>query len=99
MARRGSPPDLPVTPETGGTGVVVEAVRGKGYENIGWLRDYSEELLEALHVVECLLRSPASLALFLQAASFESLEPAGGITAGRVFCPDRPVDDRPVDDG
>lgn len=69
----------------GGAGVVVEAVQGRGYVRIGWLHDYSDETLEALHVAECLLRSPASLALFLQAASFESLEPAGGIAARRIL--------------
>ena len=71
--------------EEGRPGVGVEALEGKSHERVGWLHDYSDETLEALHVAECLLRSPASLALFLQAASYESLEPAGGIAAGRIL--------------
>ena len=71
-------------------GVIVEARHGKFAEKVGWMSDYSDELMEALHIVESLLRYPASLAQFLQAANFEALAYAGGITAGRIFYPDHP---------
>ena len=72
-------------PQADRSRVQLHLVRGNLNEEVGWMRTYSDELLEALHVAESLLRSPASLALFLQAASFESLEPAGGIAASRIL--------------
>jgi hypothetical protein len=53
-------------------------------EKAGWLRHTHPELVEALNVVEWLLRSPASLALVLEAASYEVLAHAGEILEKRL---------------
>ena len=87
----GRPRTFQAVAQTDRSGVIVEALQGP--EKVGWLSSYSPELLEALHTVEFLLRSPAALAHFLQAASFESLAPAGGIAAGRILLPTDESDD------
>ncbi len=55
-----------------------------GLEKAGWLRYFRQELPYALHLLESLLRSPESLAHFLEAASHEVLSHAGSILASRL---------------
>ncbi|HEX9735741.1 MAG TPA: hypothetical protein VGG06_27590, partial [Thermoanaerobaculia bacterium] len=57
-------------------------------EKIGWLRYQHPELMEALSVLEWLLRSPASMAMFLEAASYEVLVHAGHILERRLHAGD-----------
>ncbi len=51
---------------------------------IGWIRYNHSEILRGLHVVENVLRSPSSLAFFIQAASFSVLDRAGRMIAERI---------------
>ncbi len=57
---------------------------GNGGEVVGRLELFDERLIDALHVVDCLLRSPESLASLLEAAGQVALERAGAILDGRV---------------
>jgi hypothetical protein len=73
----------------GACGVDVKTVDGDGrLEKIGWLRYQHPELMEALSVLEWLLRSPASMAMFLEAASYEVLVHAGQILERRLHAGD-----------
>ena len=60
------------------------AVESAGGEFIGHLAVFDDKLIDALHVVECLLRSPEALANLLEAAGSVVLERAGAILMGRV---------------
>ena len=51
---------------------------------VGHLELFDERLVDALHVVDSLLRSPESLASLLEAAGQVALERAGAILDGRV---------------
>ena len=64
--------------------VDVSALVSGKLEKAGWLRHMHPELVEALNVVEWLLRSLASLALLLEAASFEVLAHAEKILERRL---------------
>jgi hypothetical protein len=55
-----------------------------GGEVIAHLAHFDEKLVGALHVLECLLRSPDALANLLEAAGSVALERAGAILEGRV---------------
>jgi hypothetical protein len=55
-----------------------------GGEVIGHLAVFDDKLIDALHVVECLLRSPEALANVLEAAGSVVLERVGTILGGRV---------------
>ncbi|HYG64958.1 MAG TPA: hypothetical protein VEL74_20415 [Thermoanaerobaculia bacterium] len=55
-----------------------------GGEVIGHLAVFDDKLIDALHVVECLLRSPEALASLFEAAGPVILERAGAILSGRV---------------
>ena len=59
--------------------------RLKGKKHVFQASVKLDSIVGPLHVAECPIRSPASLALFLQAANNESLEPGGGIAAGRIL--------------
>ena len=63
------------TPE----GYVLEA----GAEVVAHLAYFDEKLVEALHVLECVLRSPEAIAHILEAAGAVALERAGAILGGR----------------
>ncbi|HEX9734077.1 MAG TPA: hypothetical protein VGG06_19065 [Thermoanaerobaculia bacterium] len=73
-----------ITTAEGGVGADVNALVSGKLEKAGWLRHMHPELVEALNVVEWLLRSPASLALLLEAASYEVLARAGEILERRL---------------
>ena len=60
-------------------GFDVQTISGGRLETVGWLLHDHPEVLEALHVVEWLLRCPQALATVLEAASFEALYRAGKI--------------------
>lgn len=66
--------------EAGPSGYAIEA----GGEVIGHLAVFDDKLVAALHVVECLLRSPEALAHLLEAAGAVVLERAGAVLVGRV---------------
>jgi hypothetical protein len=55
-----------------------------GPELLGHLAVFDEKLVDALHVVACLLRSPESLATLLEAAGSVVLQRVGAILEGRV---------------
>jgi hypothetical protein len=55
-----------------------------GGEVIAHLACFDEKLVEALHVLESVLRSPEALAHILEAAGAVALERAGAILGGRV---------------
>jgi hypothetical protein len=60
------------------------AIESGGGEVIGHLALFDDKLVDALHLVECLLRSPEALASLLEAAGSVVLERAGAILSGRV---------------
>jgi hypothetical protein len=66
----------------GPEGFAVEA--GNGGKVVGHLELFDERLIEALHVVEGLLRSPEALAALLEAAGQVALERAGAILDERI---------------
>jgi hypothetical protein len=55
-----------------------------GGEILGHLAVFDDKLVDALHVVECILRSPEALANLLEAAGAVVLERAGAILEGRM---------------
>src|SRR4051812_7846867 len=66
-------------------GYTVSAVFGEqGLQVAGWLRHYKPEAVEALHLLECVVRSPAALAALLEAAGCTAIEQAGQIVARRL---------------
>ena len=67
--------------EAGPAGYAVEAAEG---EILGHLEIFDDRLVEALHVVECLLRSPEALANVLEVAGGVVLERAGAVLGRRV---------------
>lgn len=70
--------------DAGPEGFLVEiGNRGDGSEPVGHLALFDESLIDALHVVESLLRSPRSLADLLEAAGPLALEHAGAILEKR----------------
>jgi hypothetical protein len=62
------------------------AVR-QGAEPLGYFTDFNEMLGQAMHVGECLVRSPVALASLLLAASTNALR-----LAGRILVARRPVE-------
>src|SRR3954452_24911255 len=68
--------------ECGPGGFAVET--GNGAEPVGHLELFDEKLIEALHVVERLVRSPEALAHVLEAAGPLALERAGAVLDARV---------------
>jgi hypothetical protein len=66
--------------EVGPSGYAIEA----GGEAIGHLAVFDDKLVDALHAIECLLRSPEALANLLEAAGGVVLERAGAVLVGRV---------------
>jgi hypothetical protein len=76
----GRDPLFQLQKEVGPSGFAVEA----GGEVIGHLAVFDDKLVDALHVVECLLRSPEALANLLEAAGGVVLERAGTVLVGRV---------------
>jgi hypothetical protein len=67
--------------EAGPEGFLVET--GNGAEPVGHLAFFDESLIDALHVVESLTRSPKALADLLEAAGPLALEHAGVILESR----------------
>jgi hypothetical protein len=67
---------------SGPEGFVIEA--GNGGELVGHSRLFDERLIEALHVVERLVRSPEALAHVMEAAGPLALERAGAVLDERV---------------
>lgn len=59
------------------------AVEAAG-EVIAHLPHFDEKLVDALHVLECVVRSPDALANLLEAAGSVALERAGAILDGRL---------------
>lgn len=55
-----------------------------GFVPAGWLRFVRKDLARALHLVEFLLSTPTSLALVLEAASHDVMEPSGRLLAERL---------------
>jgi hypothetical protein len=55
-----------------------------GGELVAHLAHFDEKLVDALHVLECVLRSPEAIAHILEAAGAVALERAGAILGGRV---------------
>ena len=61
-------------------GFALAAVYGEqGSQIAGWLRRYEPRTVEALHLLEGLLRSPKALATLLQAAGAGAIEQVGRI--------------------
>jgi len=66
-------------------GYPISAVFGeKGVQVAGWLRRYRPEAVQALHLLECVVRSPVALAALLEAAGCTAVEQAGQIVARRL---------------
>ena len=61
--------------------------RGDWGDTIGWLELFDERLVEALHVVQCLLVSPESLTFLLEAAGAVALDRSGTRLYERVAGP------------
>jgi hypothetical protein len=59
-------------------------------ETAGHLRHFDQNLTDALHVVEALVRSPEALANLLEAAGGLALERAGAILDQRFSAPAKP---------
>ncbi|MEM7051832.1 MAG: hypothetical protein AAF604_19355 [Acidobacteriota bacterium] len=53
-------------------------------ETLAWLSPNARDLAPALHVGDCLLRSPQALAHLLEAAGSTALEGAGSVLARRL---------------
>ncbi len=68
--------------ENGSAGFAVET--GNGGEVVGHLDLFDERLIEALHVVESLARSPEAMADLLEAAGQVALERTGAILDERA---------------
>ena len=69
-----------------GEGWSLETIAGaRGLSSVGQVRGVDDEVLSHLDTVEYLLRSPDSLAHFLQAAPAETLEQVGAILADRTL--------------
>ncbi|MFL6258457.1 MAG: hypothetical protein ACJ76Y_01990 [Thermoanaerobaculia bacterium] len=67
--------------ERGSGGFAVESARG---EIVGRCELFDENLIQALHMAESLLRNPEGMASFLEAAGPLGLERAGAILDSRV---------------
>jgi hypothetical protein len=66
-------------------GYPLSAVYGEqGVQVAGWLRRFKPEVVQELHLLECVLRSPAALAALLEAAGCTAVEQAGQIVARRL---------------
>ena len=61
-----------------------------GFSTIGRLSAFHEDVVQPLSVAEYLLRSPASLALLLEAAPFETLEQVDALLARRILARQTP---------
>lgn len=71
--------------DAGPEGFTLETgVCGEGGEPVGHLALFDESLIDALHVVETLVRAPESLANLLEAAGPIALERAGAILEERI---------------
>jgi hypothetical protein len=68
--------------ELGPGGYAVET--GNGGQPVGHLELFDERLIEALHVVACLARSPEALANLLEASGQVALERAGALLDERI---------------
>lgn len=71
--------------EPGPSGFEIESTPGG--ETIGTLQVFDERLVDALHVVERLVRSPVALANLMEAAGTAALERAGAILYERTESP------------
>lgn len=70
----------------GGAGFALQAAGGeRGVRQAGTLRHYNATLLVALHVAECLVRSPVALAALLEAAGPLVQEKVGQILHLKVM--------------
>ena len=67
--------------ERGSGGFAVESARG---EVVGHCGLFDENLIQALHMADCLLRSPEGMASFLEAAGPVGLERAGAVLDSRI---------------
>jgi hypothetical protein len=67
--------------ERGRDGFAVESLRG---EVVGHCELFDENLIQALHMAESLLRDPEGMASFLEAAGPVGLERAGAVLDSRV---------------
>jgi hypothetical protein len=66
-------------------GFAISAVYGEqGSQVAGWFRSFNPRVVEALHLLECVVRSPAALAALLEAAGCTAVEQAGQIVARRL---------------
>ena len=66
-------------------GYALSAVFGEqGCQVAGWLRRYEPRVAQALHLLECVVRSPAALAALLEAAGCTAVEQVGQILARRL---------------
>ena len=74
--------ELRLHKEAGPEGYAIET--GNGGELAGHSELFDERLIEALHVVACLVRSPEGLANVLEAAGPLALDRAGAVLDERV---------------
>ena len=65
-------------------GLELQRIAGGRLHSVGHLRYREPDALEALHLAEGFLRSPAALARLLEAASYESLSQAGRLLRQRL---------------
>lgn len=77
----GRDPRYRLSQEESAPGYALEGTRG---EVEGYLRLFDENLRDALHVAECLLRSPEALARLLEAAGAVTLRETGRLLRRQV---------------
>lgn len=81
----GREPLFHIDPSDRPEGYAVETVWGDAWvRTVGRMRRFQPEVIEALHVAESLLRSPAALASLLEAAGATALDLAGRILSRRL---------------
>ena len=69
----------------GPEGFALSAIYGEqGSQVAGWLRRYEPRSVEALHLLEGIVRVPSALATLLQAAGPGAIEKVGAILAQRM---------------
>jgi hypothetical protein len=78
----GREPLFALATEEGPEGFAVEAVYGEqGSQVAGWLRNHEPRVIDTLHVLEGIVRSPAALATLLELGGSGALEQVGRILA------------------
>jgi hypothetical protein len=81
----GREPLFHLRPDAAQPGYPIESMFGEqGPKTVGWLRLYNPDLVQALHVLESVARSPMAIANLLEAAGPLALERVGQILQRRL---------------